>query len=711
MHQGVPAWNGGGHSARSPTTRVWMEETVPLRDRWSRLLDLSAGVSSDLDLHSVAARVAETVVDITDFQAASVTVREGDRCRRLAAAGLDEPRVGLETAFADWEPMLQERFRVGKMSYLLTTDAIEAGDWAQSPSPHELGGDDAPPGSWTDRHGMVLALRDRRGEIAGFLSVDAPRSGRLPDGEIVETLELVAYQARAVLINSRLYHIAERQRRAAETLHEVIEAVSSSLDLQEVLLRCCDAARHHSVGTRATVFLHDPETSSFRPMMSRGQADAVQSAAFQELGDIPEAQLPILRGALDADEPAFIEDIDADRLTDAERRLYQQFGVRSVAAYPLVANDRKVGVLTIDAADGPVVFPADERALMGQIARHAAMAIRQARLHEAAREHASRSTGLYELTKAMTETFDFSVIFARLSRAVRARLHVQTVSVFEISDDHFELLRGDFGDLPSGQLELPFQFVPLRGTLADLVDRTREDESLIIDDASSWPDLKAVSLPGTRSMLIAGHVREDDLRIALVATSTEAGAFDRNDAVYLRGLVQVAALALRNARLYEETREAAERDSLTGLKNRRLFWSELGWQLSSASEQRPLALAVMDVDDYKQVNDTHGHAVGDRVLRHVADRLSRSVRQTDTAYRIGGDEFALIMPRTDRERALTVIRRATFAVKRSRLDLPLPSLSAGVAVAPFDAQDGDALFSAADAAMYISKRGGKATSR
>jgi diguanylate cyclase (GGDEF)-like protein len=680
---------------------------VPLHNRLSRLIDLSADSSGDPDLASVGRRVVGTVVEITDFQVATVTVREGDRCRRLAAAGLDDPKVGLETTYADWEPMLQERFRVGTVSYLIERDVLDQPGWAQRPASHLFKRGGPTRTAWSENHGLVITLRDREKEIVGFLSVDAPRTGRLPGPDVIESLEHVAQQAQAVLVNTRLYSIADRQRRAAETLQEVIEAVSSSLDLREVLQRCCDAARHHSVGSRATIFLHDPDTNSFEPTMSRGISEEGQSAMFRTLGRLPEEHMPIFRDALEADEPVFVEDVGVKHLQAAERELYERFAVKSVAAYPLVANGRKVGILSLDASTDAVRFPPDERALMGQIARHAAMALRQARLHEAARDHASRVTRLHELTKAMTETFDFSTIFGQLSNAVRTRMDVQTVSVFELTDDRFELLRGDFGGVAETHVELPFRVIPLRGTLSGLLERMREDGSVVIDDLDDWPDVRAVALPETRSLLIAGHVRDDGVQLALVTSSTKRRAFDRADAEFMEGLVQVAALALRNSRLYEETREAAERDSLTGLKNRRVFWTELTWWLTGTSAERPTALAVIDVNDYKRVNDDYGHAVGDRVLHHVADRLSRSVRQTDTVYRIGGDEFAVIMPETSRNRASQVMDRAAEAVRHSRLSVPVPSLSVGIAVAPFDTEDGDVLFGVADSAMYEAKRRSK----
>jgi diguanylate cyclase (GGDEF)-like protein len=166
-------------------------------------------------------------------------------------------------------------------------------------------------------------------------------------------------------------------------------------------------------------------------------------------------------------------------------------------------------------------------------------------------------------------------------------------------------------------------------------------------------------------------------------------------------------VAFVNAHLYTELRQVAERDPLTGLRNRRTFWEELAPLLEEVSYDAPVAMAVLDVDDFKTVNDALGHAVGDTVLRHVADRLVRSCRQTDGVYRIGGEEFVLLLPGTPLDLAAAVVERARSSVRDSRADLPTVTLSAGVAAAPLHADSAEALFAVADAALLLAKRTGK----
>jgi diguanylate cyclase (GGDEF)-like protein len=129
--------------------------------------------------------------------------------------------------------------------------------------------------------------------------------------------------------------------------------------------------------------------------------------------------------------------------------------------------------------------------------------------------------------------------------------------------------------------------------------------------------------------------------------------------------------------------------------------------LAEADEREPLSLAVLDVDDFKRVNDEHGHAMGDTVLRHVADRLLRSCRETDLVYRFGGEEFVLLLPATGPEAARRILERVHDAVREARADVPSVTVSAGIAAAPLDAEGADELYAAADAALYAAKRDGK----
>jgi diguanylate cyclase (GGDEF)-like protein len=174
-------------------------------------------------------------------------------------------------------------------------------------------------------------------------------------------------------------------------------------------------------------------------------------------------------------------------------------------------------------------------------------------------------------------------------------------------------------------------------------------------------------------------------------------------------LVESAISAIENARRYGEARKQAETDALTGLYNQRYFHETLRREVLRAQRyERNLALILFDVDDFKSINDQIGHLAGDRVLAQAADRLRDAVRSVDVPCRIGGDEFAVILPESSAEDADQLYRRVQSSMRGTALgpEEGRLRLSAGIA----EIQHGDTaagLFERADAALYRAKDLGK----
>ena len=152
-------------------------------------------------------------------------------------------------------------------------------------------------------------------------------------------------------------------------------------------------------------------------------------------------------------------------------------------------------------------------------------------------------------------------------------------------------------------------------------------------------------------------------------------------------------------------------DQLTGLGNHRAFHEDLDRLVEAArADGSSVALMLIDLDEFKQMNDTRGHAAGDRVLRGFGRLLTTTLRRSDRAYRVGGDEFAVVMPATDFDSARMLGRRLLAQALQPAMqhdDLLPVSFSAGVSALPDVADDRAKLYSQADSALYIAKRGGR----
>jgi len=195
----------------------------------------------------------------------------------------------------------------------------------------------------------------------------------------------------------------------------------------------------------------------------------------------------------------------------------------------------------------------------------------------------------------------------------------------------------------------------------------------------------AVALPLTYSNLTSALVADIGLEIAFIAILAVA-------AMIVMDAVREHALELQ--RESKEARELARIDPLTGLQNRRAFDERLRDEAAQAEAERPLSLIVLDLDDFKAINDEQGHQRGDLVLKEVAAALRSAVRSPDACFRWGGDEFAVVLPGTPPDAALAVAARVQDAMASD--------VSYGVATL-CDAGPAAALLATADGALAAAK--------
>lgn len=171
----------------------------------------------------------------------------------------------------------------------------------------------------------------------------------------------------------------------------------------------------------------------------------------------------------------------------------------------------------------------------------------------------------------------------------------------------------------------------------------------------------------------------------------------------VRTLATIAAVSIDNSMLYAQTRELAMRDPLTGLYNRRAFSERLSSEIERCqSNGGSLTYVMIDLDDFKKINDTFGHAYGDRILKKLGETLSRCSRGADVVGRFAGDEFVVLLSNVDRELARTLVMRLSADLQAQQL-----RCSIGAALYPQDATDASSLLTAADRALYATKSTGK----
>jgi diguanylate cyclase (GGDEF)-like protein len=233
------------------------------------------------------------------------------------------------------------------------------------------------------------------------------------------------------------------------------------------------------------------------------------------------------------------------------------------------------------------------------------------------------------------------------------------------------------------------------------------EEPVIVDDVLVLPELAPLAEDGEPcfgSICAVPLVFRGQHLGVLVALATQPRTFLPRDVELIQSYAAQTAIALANAKLYETQQHLARHDPLTGLLNHRVFHETVEAEIERGRRYGArVSVVLLDLDHFKRVNDAMGHAQGDRVLRAAGEALARGCRASDSAFRIGGDEFALVLPETDADEATACAGRARDALARLPEEL---AVSFGAGVWPDDALAKDDLLERADARLYLMKGGG-----
>jgi diguanylate cyclase (GGDEF)-like protein/putative nucleotidyltransferase with HDIG domain len=317
---------------------------------------------------------------------------------------------------------------------------------------------------------------------------------------------------------------------------------------------------------------------------------------------------------------------------------------------------------------GDEPFEASDATELRAIAYRIALAIENGQLHKRMTDQLAQLHRLQQLTAAFAGTLDLAGVGQRLAETL--------VSEAGVSSGVVLIQRGS-----------ALEVLSAAGLAHDL---EIDAEGLLIGPLGArWR-----SFP----LEVAGK------SIGAVAV-TGAPALQSERHQMLLYLMNLGTLALDKALLHEQSIEQARHDSLTGLLGHRIFHETLNELLKAAN---PFSVLMFDIDDFKQINDFHGHQTGDQALCLVADALRRDTRSGDSVFRTGGEEFCVLLPGLTEHDAFAVaeaMRRTVAAIVSS---LPNPvTVSAGVASFPPHGREHDELLASVDAALYASKRSGK----
>src|SRR5688572_2363622 len=661
-----------------------------LAERLGTVLDLAERLAATHDRREVFRTSVDETRRALRVDYVTIRVVEEERLVVAAWAGLSEKVARALPVFDVGEGWVGEVLRTGRVAA-----------WSDVRGDARHGGDYDGVLAFA---GDLIAPLIHHDRVIGTLSAVTRKPRDWTDGDMAFVTTLATH-ASIALSNAELFEQTEARAAQLEVLQAASGRLNRASSVEAVGRTVVEETRRIIDYHNARVYLVD-------------QPDQVVPIAFEgRVGAYEDVDMELLRCRVGEGftgwvaqhgEPLLINDANADprgqTITGTDDI------DESMLVVPMRYDGMTVGVITLSklGLDG---FDADDLRLLTILADHAATAAETARLLTRSQELAGELRRLLEMSSELSGSLDPRQVANLMAGHLARAMGVDECAI-------------SYWDRPGGRLESLGFYPPdnealepyfLLAGYPETLRVLERQKSVIVDADDPTADRDEVQLmvrDGNRILAMLPLVAKGQ-SIGLVELFSKTKIrWDAQRLELARTMANEAAIALENARLYEDARKLADRDPLTGFYNHRFLHERMGEEVvRSQRGRRPLSVLMLDLDDFKLVNDTFGHLFGDRVLTWAAEVIRSTLRVSDVAARYGGDEFALILPDTGSdearhaaERILEAFREQPF-VGEQRGPVPIAA-SIGVATFPGDGRTGTELIAAADTALYQVKRGG-----
>jgi diguanylate cyclase (GGDEF)-like protein len=474
-------------------------------------------------------------------------------------------------------------------------------------------------------------------------------------------------------------------------LYDASQAVLSTFELDEVLQRILMIARDYFHLQNVAILLLDKEKRELHPRCVIGWDPGHDTI-----------RLPLDQGITGAaarqKRPIYSPDVSTDPLYVSTAS-----STRSELAIPLMVRDEVVGVLDCQ-SENEDHFDNDKIDLLTLFSTQASMALQNAHLYSLEQQRAKQLEVINAIAQQTTAVLDQEELLVKVCGLIQQAFQVGHVSVL-LRDEEGLVLRANQGRFTA--------CTPAGGRLpatAGLWGRAlAEGKTLIENDIPTLHEYVGL-YHETQSRMCIPLVSFGQTLGVLMLERDEVGSFQEGDVKSLEAVADICATAIQNAHYVERVKQLAYLDGLTGIFNRRFFELRIIEEIDRARRfNSGMAVLMVDIDQFKRLNDEFGHLLGDEVLRQVSSMFHQQLRKIDVVCRYGGEEFAILLSQTNLQHALQVAEKLRTLVERWQFPgVPrCVTISAGVATFPDHGTTRDELVKSADAGLYAAKQGGR----
>jgi diguanylate cyclase (GGDEF)-like protein len=540
------------------------------------------------------------------------------------------------------------------------------------------------------RHFTAVSLQTREHNFGVILFPHAER--RLFGSSNLRLLTGLALQIGLTLENYAVMHDAQRRTKEYELLTQIGQAISSRLDQDEVLRTV-----QKELGQ---IF----DTSNFYIAFQEG--DAIRFELEVEKGEVlAKRSRNVGNGLTDyiirTGQPLLIRsDLEQARERLGATEVIGQ-PAKCFCGAPILLGGRPAGVMVAMNAEREYVFEPRDLEVMITAAGQVSVSVENARLFAEEQRRSRQFSFLNNISKTAISSEDSEQMLAEIVAEIQKNFRFDHIGIgiFDYATKDIEI-KAEAGITTQALGKR----IPLGVGILGRVART--GESALVQTSGSEP-LQGV-LPQSRAVLSIPITYGDTLLGVLNVESQHEDAFTPQDVLIMNTLADLLATALHNSFVFQKLQQQSITDGLTGIKTRRFFWEALSSEWKRASRSgRPFSVVLVDLDKFKEVNDTLGHLEGDLVLARVGRLLEQRCRQSNVVARYGGDEFIILMPETGIEQAQSLAERLRlWLATDTMLSEHRITGSFGVASFPVHGFSVEEIIRVADAGMYVSKHAG-----